>query len=76
MTCPRCRGLMIITALMDVGRSTDRPSGWQCLMCGEITDPVIAANRKGHGEPVRNGARPPGSPTMSGNSVKRRRAGL
>lgn len=45
-------------------------------MCGEITDPVIAANRKGHGEPVRNGARPPGSPTVSGNNVRRKRAGL
>jgi len=64
---------MIATALMDVGRSTDRLSGWQCLMCGEVTDPVIAANRKGHCEPKRNGARPPGSPTAGGSYARRKR---
>jgi len=41
-------------------------------MCGEITDPVIAANRKGHGEPTRNGARPPGSPTAKAGGAKRK----
>lgn len=73
MTCLRCRGLMIATALMDVGRSTDRHSGWQCLMCGEVTDPVIAANRKHHLEPKRSGARPPGSPVMAVDHAKRKR---
>jgi len=71
--CLRCRGLMVATALMDVGRSTDRHSGWQCLMCGEVTDPVIAANRKHHLEPKRSGARPPGSPTLTVDNAKRKR---
>ena len=73
MYCPRCRGLMVATALMDVGRSTDRHTGWQCLMCGEVTDPVINANRKHRLEPKRSGARPPGSPVATADSVKRRR---
>jgi len=64
---------MIATALMDVGRSTDRHSGWQCLMCGEVTDPGIAANRKHHLEPKRSGARPPGSPAMTVDHAKRKR---
>jgi hypothetical protein len=66
---------MIATALMDVGRSTDRHSGWQCLMCGEVTDPVIAANRKCHAEPKRSGARPPGSPVIAANNARRKRMG-
>jgi hypothetical protein len=64
---------MVAAALMDVGRSTDRHAGWQCLMCGEVTDPGIAANRKGHCEPKRNGARPPGSPSGGHAGRKQRR---
>lgn len=64
---------MVTTALMDVGRSTDRHAGWQCLMCGEVTDSVIAANRKGHDEPKRSGARPPGSPKLSDDTARRKR---
>jgi hypothetical protein len=65
---------MITTALMDVGRSTDRHAGWQCLMCGEVTDPIIAANRKHRIEPRRSGARPPGSSVMAVNDARRKRA--
>ena len=36
-------------------------SGWQCLLCGDVTDSGIVANRKGHVEPVLNRARLPGS---------------
>jgi len=32
-------------------------SGWKCLLCGEVIDSVIAANRKHHDEPKRNRAR-------------------
>jgi len=42
-------------------------------MCGEVTDPVIAANRKHHLEPKRSGARPPGSPVMTVDHAKRKR---
>jgi hypothetical protein len=27
-------------------------SGWRCITCGEILDPVIAANRQHHHEPL------------------------
>lgn len=36
-------------------------SGWQCLLCGDVIDSVIEANRKGHLEPTPSRARPPGS---------------
>jgi hypothetical protein len=42
-------------------------------MCGEVIDPVIAANRKYHAEPRRSGARPPGSPVMAANNARRKR---
>lgn len=73
MNCSRCRGLMVTTVLMDAGSSTDSFSGWQCLQCGEVTDPGITANRKHHLEPRRNGARPPGSLPVSGTSARRKR---
>jgi hypothetical protein len=46
MHCLRCRGLMVTIRLEDVGSSSLCFSGWQCLMCGEVIDSVIAANRK------------------------------
>lgn len=72
VNCPRCRGLMVITELMDAGNSTGCYAGWHCLQCGEVTDPGILANRKGHLEPKRNGARPPGSLPASAHRAKRK----
>jgi hypothetical protein len=46
MNCLRCHGLMVTIRLEDVGGSSLRFSGWQCLMCGEVIDSVINANRK------------------------------
>jgi hypothetical protein len=51
MTCARCRGLMVPADLTDARRSVDCASGWRCLQCGEVTDPVIAANQKGRRQP-------------------------
>jgi hypothetical protein len=34
-------------------------SGWKCLLCGEVLDSVIAANRIGHLEPRLHHARLP-----------------
>ena len=53
MNCLRCHGLMVATKLEDAEGSSRCSSGWQCLLCGEITDAVIAANRKGRQEPRR-----------------------
>ncbi|HOG16917.1 MAG: hypothetical protein A4E73_03284 [Syntrophaceae bacterium PtaU1.Bin231] len=41
--CPRCRNNM--TADTFYG-TTDRFTGWRCVMCGEIIDPVILSNRQ------------------------------
>ena len=53
---------MVSIRLEDWGNTTSRESfdGWHCLMCGEVIEPGIAANRKGHLQPVKNRARPPG----------------
>ena len=47
MHCLRCHGLMVTIRLEDAGSSTRCFSGWQCLLCGEVIDSVIDANRKG-----------------------------
>ncbi|HLZ35817.1 MAG TPA: hypothetical protein VKP13_17580 [Nitrospira sp.] len=46
MNCLRCHGLMVTLRLEDAGGSSLRFSGWQCLMCGDVIDSVITANRK------------------------------
>lgn len=51
MNCRRCQGLMVTIRLEDAESSTRCYSGWQCLLCGEIVDSGIKANRKGHQEP-------------------------
>jgi hypothetical protein len=54
MNCLRCQGLMVSIRLEDAGGSSLRFSGWQCLMCGEVIDSVITANRKElYGQPRR-----------------------
>lgn len=60
MNCARCQGLMVTIRLEDAGHMTSRQSlsGWQCLMCGEVIEPGIAANRIGHHEPGRDRTRP------------------
>lgn len=46
MTCFRCDGLMVSITLKDTEGSSDSCNGWQCLLCGDITDSVITTNRK------------------------------
>lgn len=36
-------------------------SGRQCLLCGEVIDPGITANRNSHREPMRNRVHPTGT---------------
>ena len=61
MNCPRCHGLMVPTRLEEAVGATsgESISGWKCLLCGEVIDSVIAANRKGHQEPMPSRARLP-----------------
>ncbi len=73
VNCPRCHGLMV-SMRMKESATGDHVSGWRCLMCGEATDPGIEANRRGHQEPVRPRARPPGTtPGELGNLKGKRR---
>lgn len=51
MNCRRCQGLMVTIRLEDVESSTRCYSGWQCLLCGEVVDSGIKANRKSRHEP-------------------------
>ena len=45
--CLRCDGLMVFELFEDFeGLSSDYEfTGWRCLNCGAIVDPVIAAHR-------------------------------
>jgi hypothetical protein len=63
---------MVAVKLEDTGSSTLCFSGWQCLLCGEIVDLGIEANRKSHLEPSRNRARPHGT-VLAGSSGSKRR---
>jgi hypothetical protein len=59
MNCQRCQGLMVTIRLEDAGHMTSRSlSGWQCLLCGEVIEPGIVANRTGYHEPGRDRTRP------------------
>ena len=67
MNCLRCQGLMVSTRLEEATGATsgESLSGWKCLLCGEVIDSVIAANRIGHLEPKPNHARLPHATLMS-----------
>ena len=54
MNCLRCHGLMVPIRLEDAGSSTLCVFGWQCLLCGEVIDAGIDANRKGLPVPTRS----------------------
>jgi hypothetical protein len=41
--CPRCGGTL---AYVNFYGSHEQFWGWKCLICGEIVDPVILANRQ------------------------------
>ena len=74
MHCLRCHGLMVTLRLEDVGSSSLCFSGWQCLMCGEVIDSVIIANRKElHGPTGSRGRIRYGVSLGQGRSPSRRR---
>jgi len=47
MECPRCKGSMIDETFEDLRDDTGvfYFHGYRCMVCGEILDPVIMANR-------------------------------
>ena len=47
MRCPRCSGLMVREKFEDLrglGSGDYEYTGWRCINCGAIVDPVIAAH--------------------------------
>ena len=54
MQCHRCKGEMVVEKFQDFNDDTGRLNfhGWRCLICGEIFDPVIYANRRHHPPPL------------------------
>ncbi len=48
MNCPRCTGNMVTEVFEDMKDDTGRINfhGYRCLICGEILDSVIMANRE------------------------------
>jgi hypothetical protein len=74
MTCVRCRGLMVSIRMEDAcGSTTQGYVAWRCLLCGDVVEPGIVANRRARHEPIRNTARPPGSLVATTPSSKRRK---
>lgn len=48
MTCERCNGLMVREQICDLeGRNSSLcVDGYRCLLCGDLVDALILANRK------------------------------
>ncbi len=46
--CPRCGGFLIPVRYSDWARDTVEQTSraWKCVSCGDVTDPVIATNRR------------------------------
>jgi len=61
MSCARCQGLMVKMDIADAEGSGHSFSAWHCLLCGNVTDAAIVANRQDPCEPLKNRARPHGS---------------
>jgi hypothetical protein len=61
MMCRRCEGLMVQVQLHEVAVSAASSHGWQCLICGHVTDAAIEANRQSPVQPRPNHARPHGT---------------
>ncbi len=48
MQCTRCQGFMVphdCYNLLDGGHPT-HIQAWRCVMCGDLVDPIILANRR------------------------------
>jgi len=57
MECPRCRGLLVQDEFHDLRDDTGQLSfsGWRCVCCGNVLDPVIVRNRQFGMEVIRVG---------------------
>jgi len=46
MECSRCQGRMVRERFEDMLDTCLNFIGWRCLICGDITDDVVAMNRQ------------------------------
>jgi hypothetical protein len=47
MKCARCRGLMVVDRLLDMGQADILWAFvWRCINCGEVLDAVIQHHRR------------------------------
>lgn len=47
MTCTRCQGLMVTDSFIDLNETGHLwMSGWRCMNCGHVADPVAEDNRR------------------------------
>jgi len=77
MDCLRCHDLTVRVVLEDTesSASCEPFSGWKCLLCGEVSDPGIEANRKSRPQPSRSRPRPRYGSFLAGSSDPNRRRG-
>ena len=54
MACQRCKSGMILEQFVDLNDDTGRFKfrAWRCLICGNVYDSVISANRQLHPPPA------------------------
>ena len=57
--CPRCHNLMVEETFVDreTSPSVSSFTGWRCLICGEILDPIILEHRRAQRDPMIGRAR-------------------
>jgi len=57
--CPRCHNPMVEETFVDreTSPSVSSFTGWRCLICGEILDPLILEHRRAQREPMIGRAR-------------------
>ncbi|MBH0208597.1 MAG: hypothetical protein HP495_08800 [Nitrospira sp.] len=55
MSCSRCQGLMVREHFLDFDGTLGHmwASGYRCMNCGNVHDPVIEQHRRVRPEPVR-----------------------
>ena len=46
MTCHRCEGLMVQDDYFQMVETDRRLPARRCVLCGDVVDPVIEANRR------------------------------
>ncbi len=56
MKCSRCHGFMVRDHILDVLDTEIHSEVWRCICCGNITDPIILANRSRKETETRVGA--------------------